>query len=188
MTQPVKKKISATKIILLVLLGFFLMGGCGIAACTAAVGGTVAAVDNASKSIAASQSAAKEEAVGLNTSVTSGKMQAVVTKWAKVGKTYGPEFDIQTAQGEFWVASLTVTNVGNEKFTFDTAAVSAYTSTDVKYTASTVMDSSFLTPINPGNSLKVKVAFDVPQGTTITQLGLDEPWSFTSDEVYVKVA
>ncbi len=87
-------------------------------------------------------------------------------------------------QGQFVLTYLTVRNIGNQAQTFDGSSQFAFDAQGHKFSADTdaalYVDQSnaFLKDINPGNTVKGIVAFDVPKTTNLTQLELhDSPFS-----------
>jgi Domain of unknown function (DUF4352) len=105
---------------------------------------------------------------GIGAKVRDGKFEFVVTRvtHAKSDGMGG------TAQGEYTVLHLTVTNIGSESQTLDDSAQHAYDAAGHKYDASTQANiglnqagsAPFLESINPGNSVTGLVAFDMPVG------------------------
>lgn len=104
--------------------------------------------------------------------------------------TYGDEFLEEQAQGEFAIVSMTVSNEGDEAVTFDSSAVTLRDADGKEYSSQTVLgsDSLFLEQINPGNSAEGEAVVDVPEGTEITQVVIEDVWSFTSDPLVVEVS
>jgi hypothetical protein len=130
---------------------------------------------SSSSTQAASRSAAPSAAAPrIGDKVRDGKFQFVVTKIShakSVGDTSVGLGD--TAQGEYLILSLKVTNIGNEGQTLDDAAQYVYDSAGRKYTASSAADidlsgpngsgSTWFQDINPGNTVHGKIAFDMPR-------------------------
>lgn len=85
-----------------------------------------------------------------------------------------------TAQGVFVVFTLKVTNIGNEPQNFFAQNQKLIDSTGREYGASTKADMSLNTDvpalgqINPGNSIEVKVAFDVQPDIVMQALELHD--------------
>ena len=75
-----------------------------------------------------------------------------------------------TAQGEFVVITLSVRNIGDEPRSYFGTNQKFIDATGREYGASSQADIWMNTndtgDINPGNSIQVKVAFDVPPGTS----------------------
>lgn len=112
--------------------------------------------------------------VGLGRPAADGKFRFVVTSFKCGLSKVGNEYLSQTAQGQFCVANLSVTNIGDEPQTFLADNQRAYVG-KTEYTsdseAATYYASQqgrdggdWIRDINPGNTLKGSVLFDVPQG------------------------
>jgi hypothetical protein len=92
----------------------------------------------------------------------------------------GGQYFGTTAQGQFCVVSLTVTNIGNSAQTFDGDNATLLNAAGQEFSADSgaafYLDdsSSFYEEINPGNTLNSKVVFDVPAGTTPTAIELHD--------------
>ena len=120
-------------------------------------------------------------ASGIGTSVRDGKFEFTLTSIEPPVKTIGADFAQQTAQGEYVIFRVTVTNIGDKPQTLVADAQAAYagetkygTSSDALFTVEGAGD-AFLTKINPGNSLaNVPLVFDVPAGTVLTKLELHD--------------
>jgi hypothetical protein len=84
------------------------------------------------------------------------------------------------AQGQFCVVSVAVTNIGNEAQSFFGDNASLFNAEGQEFSADSeaaiyLEDSSSLyEEINPGNTLNSKVVFDVPAGTTPTEIELHD--------------
>lgn len=128
---------------------------------------------------------AKKVTDGVGRTYRDGKFAFKVTKVKKGVQKVGNEYFGDTAQGQFVVISVTVKNIGDEARTFthhnqtliDTKSrefeadpeASLWTTKDTK---------SFLQQINPGNSVKGRLIYDVPRGTKLKAVELhDSMWS-----------
>jgi len=113
----------------------------------------------------------------------------VTVEGIETAATYGDQFMEETAQGEFKIVSLTVANEGDEATYFDTSAVSLRDADGKEYSSQTTLSESdlFLEQINPGNSASGEAVVDVPAGTEITQVVIEDAWSFTSEPLVVEV-
>lgn len=145
------------------------------------------AKDDKSSSPQASNSAKENKqqsedtkSAGLNTPVRDGKFEFTVTK-IESGKTQVGSADFgEKAQGEFVFAYITVKNIGDEGQTFSGTDQYLYDGQGRKFEPSTgamiyTKDSeAFLKTINPGNSVKGIVIFDVPKGTKLKKLELHD--------------
>ena len=113
---------------------------------------------------------------GIGSPVRDGKFQFTITKVTHA-KSVG---DIaaglgDTAQGKYTILHVTVTNISGQSQTLDDSAQYIYDSSGRKYDASTSADldlnsgsngqnSVFLNDINPGNTVRGEIAFDMPAG------------------------
>jgi hypothetical protein len=92
----------------------------------------------------------------------------------------GGEYFGTTAQGQFCVVSLTITNIGNSAQTFDGDDSTLLNAAGQKFSADSEAtlylddSSSFYEEINPGNTLNSKIVFDVPAGMTPTAIELHD--------------
>lgn len=101
-----------------------------------------------------------------------GKFEFVITDISRT-KTIGDEYLNTTAQGEFVIVHLTVKNIGSEPQLLSDSEQYLYDAKDNKYSADSEAgiylsgdgsDSVWLEEINPGNTVKGKIAFDMPTG------------------------
>jgi Domain of unknown function (DUF4352) len=107
---------------------------------------------------------------GIGTPVRDGKFQFTITK-ITYAKTVGGQFG-QTAQGEYTIVHVTVTNIGSVPQTLDDSAQYLYDAKGRKFSADSAADifangssnSVFFNSINPGNTVHGKIAFDLPPG------------------------
>jgi hypothetical protein len=84
----------------------------------------------------------------------------------------------ETAQGVFYIATLSVTNIGDEARGYfggnqkliDTKGREYESASGTDY----ILNEEFSQDINPGNSIQVRVAFDVPPGTAVSALELHD--------------
>jgi hypothetical protein len=132
------------------------------------------------KSSPAKTSAPAESASQLGKKVRDGKFEFTVTK-VKCGRTLVGSSDFgKKAQGEFCEVSVTVANIGDEPQSMFGDNQYLFDSKDRKYSADTeaaiyLKDSNTLyEEINPGNSLKGTLLFDVPKGTKPAKLELHD--------------
>jgi hypothetical protein len=116
--------------------------------------------------------------------VRDGKFEFSVTSVKCGVTTIGDPPLEKKAQGQYCLVTLTVTNIGDRSQIFDASSQKAENAQGQKYdadgTATFYLENpnSFLTPINPGNSVKGVVAFDVPANAKIVKLQLhDSPFS-----------
>jgi len=160
------------------------LGGVGVVVLLIIIGAVAAAVGGSSNSTATSTPAAPSGAAstsagataaaprqaGLGTPVRDGKFQFVITSVTHA-KNVGGQFG-QTAQGEYTILHVAVTNIGNVAQTLDDTAQYLYDAKGRKFSADSAADifangtsnSVFLNSINPGNTVHGKIAFDLPPG------------------------
>jgi hypothetical protein len=123
----------------------------------------------------------KEKTPGLNEPARDGKFEFTVTKVKCGVNKVGSNLLGQQAQGEFCLIDIKVKNIGKEAQLFTDSAQKAFDGKKVEYSP----DSSaaiyangesqlLLEEINPGNSAKGKLVFDVPEGTKLTSLELHD--------------
>lgn len=125
-----------------------------------------------------------DTAPGIGATVADGKFEFVVSQ-VETGLTHvGSDLLGQTAQGQFVLVHLTVTNTGDEAQYFDGSSQKAFDAQGRTYSsdagAAIYVDesNSFLNQINPGNQVQGVVVFDVPADVTLTELELhDSPFS-----------
>lgn len=129
---------------------------------------------------------------GLNTPVRDGKFEFTVTN-VDCGKAQiGGQYLNKKAQGQFCLATMNVTNIGTKSQMFSGSNQKAIDAQgrELEADGSAGMyleDSrSFLEDINPGNTVKGTIVFDIPKTSTITQLQLHD--SMFSGGAKVKVA
>jgi hypothetical protein len=138
---------------------------------------------SAPASESAEPSAVEEtQAAGVGQEVRDGNFSFVIAGIERVDAVADAEFpEIQkTAQGEFVIVKMTVTNVGAEPQTF-------FASFNTLSDGSTVYQSddeawiylgNTLADLNPGDSIDTAVVFDVPKGTDVESIELhDGPFS-----------
>jgi hypothetical protein len=117
--------------------------------------------------------------------VRDGKFQFTITSVAHV-KSVGDTADGfgDTAQGEYTVLHVTVTNISDQPQTLDDSSQYIYDSAGRKYNASTSADldlnsatgsdSVFFNNINPGNTVRGELAFDMPAGAKAVKAELHD--------------
>jgi len=151
------------------------------AAADQATADKAAAAKAAADKAAAAKAAAAAAAPQLGKTVRDGKFAFTVTAVkcgiAQVGTS---DFLIQKAQGQYCRVSLTVENIGNEAQTMFASNQYLFDTKGRKFsaddTASLYDDSAKLMfeQINPGNTAKGHIFFDVPKGTTVSKLELHD--------------
>jgi hypothetical protein len=122
---------------------------------------------------------------GIGRPYRDGKFSFTVTKVKKGVKKVGNEYFGDTAQGQFVIISVTVENIGDKARTFTNGNQTLIDTKGREFDADpeaslwTDKDSkSFLQQINPGNSVKGQLIYDVPRGTKLKAIEMhDSMWS-----------
>ncbi|MFG2005385.1 DUF4352 domain-containing protein [Spirillospora sp. NPDC048911] len=130
------------------------------------------------------------KAVRVGQEARDGKFAFTITKVRPGVRKVGSGILAQKPQGEFVLVAVTVRNIGDEAQMFIDTEQKAADSGGKEFTPSTeaavVLNQktgAFLSDINPGNSVKGLLAFDVPTGTRLASLELHD--SAFSDGVKV---
>ena len=117
----------------------------------------------------------------MNEPATDGKFQFTVTGMQCGVKQVGSADFGEKAQGQFCLVSVTVKNVGQSSEIFSDTSQKAYDKDNTEYSVDSAAaidankgTSTFLEDINPGNTVKGKLVFDVPAGTKLTSVVLHE--------------
>lgn len=117
----------------------------------------------------------------MNTPATDGKFQFTVTSMRCGVRSVGADGFGETAQGEFCLVSVNIKNVGQSAEIFNDGSQKAYDAASTEYSVDSGAaifankdSSTFLEEINPGNTVKGKLVFDVPQGTKLSSVVLHE--------------
>lgn len=129
---------------------------------------------------AAPKPAPKPAGPKLGSKVRDGKFQFVVTKVTCGIKTVGNEYLNTKAQGQFCRADMSITNIGDEPQTMFADNQTAFDTKGRKFSADS--EASFyddksevlFEEINPGNTVKGRVYFDVPKGVKLAKLELHD--------------
>lgn len=124
-------------------------------------------------------------AARIGTEVRDGDFAFVVTKVETGIHQLGSGAWSTKAQGEFILVRVTVTNIGKESAMFSGSSQKLFDEAGREFEADSgsaamyIPDSeSFLNKINPGNSVKATVVFDVPTGLKPAAIELhDSPFS-----------
>ncbi len=129
---------------------------------------------------------------GLGAKVRDGKFQFVVKSWTCGEQSVGSGILEEDANGQFCIAKITVKNIGDEAQMFADSEQLALAG-GKEYSADSAAGmalnedlENFLEDINPGNSVTVDIAFDVPKKVKIDELELHD--SSFSDGVVVAVS
>ncbi|MFE6307402.1 DUF4352 domain-containing protein [Nocardiopsis sp. NPDC057823] len=117
---------------------------------------------------------AQETSVGLGEPADLGQWRVTIESIETASS-----YEETSPQGEFKLVALTVENIGTESTTFDSSALSLIDADGNTHSASTTgsEDSLFLEQINPGNQKSGTAVFDVPEGTEITAVEIQDAFS-----------
>jgi hypothetical protein len=118
---------------------------------------------------------------GLNQAARDGDFQFTVTG-LKCGVSHvGSDLIGQDAQGQYCLVSVQIKNIGKKAQTFSDSEQKAYDVKKVEYSVDSAAalyangnSSVLFEQINPGNTVKGKLVFDVPEGTKLTSLELHD--------------
>ncbi|MBY3555788.1 DUF4352 domain-containing protein [Modestobacter lapidis] len=117
---------------------------------------------------------------GIGQPAADGKFQFVVNGVDCSATELGSEYFSTTAQGQFCMVDLTITNVGDKPQSFFGDNAKLFNAQGQEFSADSeaaiyLEDSASLyEEINPGNALNSKVVFDVPAGTAPTSIELHD--------------
>ena len=116
--------------------------------------------------------------------VRDGKFEFTVTKVQKGVKSVGDQYVNQKAQGQYVLVNVTVSNIGDEAQLLSDSSQKIRDAKGREFSSDTaaaiyVKDNKvFLNEINPGNSVKGTLVFDMPKGTDPVSIELhDSPFS-----------
>lgn len=120
---------------------------------------------------------------GLGDKARDGMFEFKVTKTSKKSSV-GDDLIGEKAQGVFLLVHVKVKNIGNSARTFDALSQSLFDAQGREFSADAAAgiyledSNAFLNEINPGNSVKGVVVFDVPKDARPTEIELhDSPFS-----------
>jgi len=130
----------------------------------------------------AAEEPAPEEAAapGIGIAVRDGKFEFTVTSVETGVATVGDEYLNAQAQGQFVLVHMTVTNIGDRAQMFDGSSQKLLDSAGREHSADSSAAiylgdaNSFLTDVNPGNSVEGTVVFDVPADAVPTSIELHD--------------
>jgi hypothetical protein len=138
---------------------------------------------------AAGKGARKAAAARIGDKVRDGKFEFTVTGVDCTKSTVGEDILNKRAQGKFCIIAVTVVNIGDEPRTFTGANQKAYVGAAEYHNDSTAEfyinsdTQTFLEDVNPGDSVKGKLVFDIPKAAKLTEIELHD--SLQSDGVRV---
>lgn len=175
-----------------ILTGILVLVALGIVVSAIGSGTDTSSDQSNNSSSGSSSSENKQTAAKIGQPARDGKFEFTVTAFKCGAKTLGEnEFLREEAQGQFCVMDLTVKNIGDESQTFlssdqkvKNASGQEFSNDDAAELAINNND-VWLNEINPGNTAKGKVVFDVPANATIVAAELHD--SSFSDGVEVSL-
>jgi hypothetical protein len=116
---------------------------------------------------------------GLGSVVRDGKFQFTITSVSHA-RTVGGSGLSKTAQGDYAILHVTVTNIGNVAQTLDDTSQYVYDAAGRKFSADSTADlyitgnDVFFNQINPGNTVRGEIAFDLPAGDSAVKAELHD--------------
>jgi hypothetical protein len=159
-------------------LAVVMLAGC--AGAFALVGAGAKSVSDGLNEMDGNQKGQNAVAAEMNKPAKDGKFEFTVSKMKCGVDSVGGQFG-EKAQGEFCLVSVSVTNVADTAETFNDSSQQAIDGKgktyDVDSAAGTYANkdsSTFLESINPGNTVKGDLVFDVPEGTKLSAVVLHE--------------
>ncbi len=139
-----------------------------------------AAPSKAAESKKAPAKAVAPAGAGIGDKVRDGKFEFTVVKVKPGVKSIGPDGFQEKAQGQFVLVTLRVENIGDEPQTFVDSAQKGFDGKGREVapdsTAGIYIEDNevFFEEINPGNTVKGQIVFDIPKGATLTGLELHD--------------
>ncbi len=156
-------------------IGLAMILGC-VGLFTLVLGGTAKVANDMDKN----QKGKNAVAGVMNKATTDGKFSFTVTGMQCGVANVGGEFG-QKAQGQFCLVSVGVKNVSTSAEIFNDSSQKGYDAAGTEYSVDSGAGvyanadySTFLEQINPGNTVKGKLVFDIPQGAKLTSVVLHE--------------
>ncbi|QRY43121.1 DUF4352 domain-containing protein [Mycolicibacterium boenickei] len=183
---PLPKKSNAGKVVLIVIAAIIGLSILAFGGCVALISSSVDSVSSSTKSTTAPTANSQPAAEAAPTvappppagaPVRDGQFEFQVTNVSSA-KTVGDNPYLQsTAQGVYVIFTIRVTNTGDEPRDFFVNNQKLLDMNDRKYEASSRAGMNLndnASGINPGNSIEVKVPFDVPQEMDMKALELHD--------------
>ncbi|WP_432920669.1 DUF4352 domain-containing protein [Microbispora sp. CA-135349] len=140
----------------------------------------VSLTEGSAKTTHAAKPRKTQVAPGVGEVVKDGRFAFKVTKVEKGLSQVGEGFTVHKAQGQYVLVHLTVKNIGDEAQMFTDSAQKLIDTKGRTFDADSgaavwLQDSNaFLENINPGNSVKGFLLFDVPKGLTLKAVELHD--------------
>lgn len=175
------KFLTGLGVLVIVIVLFAALGGGGDDdGAPAAGGGTSTSGKADGKSDGKDEKKDEKKGAGVGDAVRDGKFEFTVTKVKTGVKTIGDEYADQKAQGQYVLVSMTVKNIGDEAQYFDGSSQKLVDTEGRTHSADSEAaiylddSNSFLNEINPGNTVKGVVVFDIPKDATPASLELHD--------------
>lgn len=136
--------------------------------------------DTKAEDAKADDTKAEDTKAGIGDPVRDGKFEFTVTSVKDGVKSVGDDLLGQEAQGQFVLVKVTVKNIGDEAQMFDGSSQKAFDSEGREFSSDGGAaiylkgSESFLNDINPGNSVKATVVYDIPKDATLAELELHD--------------
>ncbi len=125
-----------------------------------------------------------EAKAGVGTAVRDGQFEFTVTKVEKNVASVGSEYLNEKAQGKYVILHVTVKNIGEKAQLLSDSSQRVRDGSGREFSTDTAAgiyledNKVFLKEINPGNAVKGKLVFDMPEGATPATVELhDSPFS-----------
>lgn len=175
---PPKKKSGGGKVVLIivaVLVVLFAIGKCGASDDKTSSSSSSLGSRSSTASAAAPSKQATPTAAPAGSAVRDGKFEFQVLGITRAQQAGDPsnQFETVQAQGEFIIVTMSVTNIGDRAQSYFGTNQKLFDTAGRQYEANSAADmwaNKGTGDINPGNSIRVKAAFDVPPGTQPAEL------------------
>jgi multidrug efflux pump subunit AcrB len=182
--EPARKNWFARHKILTTLLGLVAV----VVLFAALNGGGGSTAPGTSSPVAASEQAdagaPADRTAKVGEKVRDGQFEFTVTKVQKGVTSVGNEYLNQKAQGQYVLAGVTVTNIGDKPQLLGDSSQKVRDAKGREFSADSTAgiyledNKVFLNEINPGNSVKGTLVFDMPKGSEPASIELhDSPFS-----------
>jgi hypothetical protein len=188
--EPQRKSWFARHKILTGLLALVLVGGIASALNGGGDKGTTSTTSPVAASTAEPSAQAEEQPkeapseAKVGQKVRDGQFEFTVTKVKSGVKSVGDEYVNQKAQGQYVLVSITVSNIGDKAQMLADSSQKVRDAKGREFSSDTTAaiymkdNKVFINEINPGNSVKGTLVFDMPKGTKPASIELhDSPFS-----------
>ncbi|MQA97299.1 MAG: DUF4352 domain-containing protein [Streptosporangiales bacterium] len=176
--QPPKRPRTGLWIVLAVVALLFTGCVAVVASVDDGTGGTGAAsgvdVEKEAPEPGVGEGAEKAPKAKVGDTVRDGQFSFTVTKIRRSEVLGENQFLRTKAQGEFVIFSVTVKNHGDEPRYFHADSQRLFIGKKEYHAEADLEGEAFLNEINPGNTVKGRVAFDAPEGADPTRLELHD--------------